>query len=713
MMEISRNGDQSIYCLRGYVSKRFYDTSPPKKVLISVETKIKGEHPYYVKGGMLPNGYTVDGVQGDMIKMDWNQKYIFQLDGTTTLGHPFFIGRDPMGGLRNAVSYDSILIRGLEPTDSGDITFTPREDFTLTKSEREHLERGTAIYKFHYACDAHPWMGGVICLMGNAVVLDKGLGTLSALTKDQYGILCRNMLERGIVPPGGATPKLTAWRQTSDSIPLGRPTFMVQSPRCDGRFVYIGCQGGEIYEIDLFTTIRGDPFGVEGPEKHAGMWAEHRLFMDISGMIFTREREGGEAGLLSMAFFPQKFARGKEVVPFLLYASLPNVWRHGVVQDENAHRGCLLRFCANGKPPEDNLYVDSMDSEEVLCIDEPFGNHNGGRIAFGPDSFLYICLGDGGSQGDPGFRAQNMRSPHGKILRIDVSKLVFSPPSKLVPPLPYTVPQTNPFARRNGSGPFAVHYPIYSRQNMIASFNRPITPTGMGDKSASPYQALATDAMLCELEQREANADLSGMLSPLPEIYAWGLRNPWSISFTPQRWPGPIGVMIGDVGQDSVEEINVVTYSSARNVFKSNKDGNMGWPWYEGNSATGLHPSLKKPTKDELLKPWITYGHKGVEGDFTLEHLVGKAVIGGYVYTGVRSPQMRCAYVFGDVTGWFVAVKQERGSEPRVVAKGFLPKGHQLLSFSQMTFGEFEGEIFALSYSEEERKGAVWHIQWD
>ena len=138
----------------------------------------------------------------------------------------------------------------------------------------------------------------------------------------------------------------------------------------------------------------------------------------------------------------------------------------------------------------------------ILQVDQDFDNHNGGDIAFGADGYLYIGLGDGGSGGDPNNRAQDTRYLLGSMLRIDVTG-----PSVSFPLNPYDIPGDNPFAANDRCGP-------------------------------------------------GFNAD------SCPEIYAWGLRNPWRWSFdaaTGRLW-------LADVGQGAWEEVDLIE-----------RGGNYGW----------------------------------------------------------------------------------------------------------------------------------------
>ncbi len=133
-----------------------------------------------------------------------------------------------------------------------------------------------------------------------------------------------------------------------------------------------------------------------------------------------RDRVGAEAneqGLLSVAFHPQYVQNGYF---FVNYTNL-------------AFDTVISRFQVSATDP--NL-ADPASEKIMLTIEQPYANHNGGLVKFGPDGYLYIGMGDGGSQGDPENRAQDGRDLLGKILRIDVN----------VPEdIPYGIPETNPF----------------------------------------------------------------------------------------------------------------------------------------------------------------------------------------------------------------------------------------------------------------------------
>lgn len=143
--------------------------------------------------------------------------------------------------------------------------------------------------------------------------------------------------------------------------------------------------------------------------------SEFNIFLDITSKVDW----GGEKGLLGLAFHPNYKENGYFFVNYTAPSPLRTV---------------VSRF----KVDQANPNVTDPQSEEIIfTTPQPFSNHNGGKIAFGPDGYLYIALGDGGSGGDPQNNAQNLSSPLGKILRIDVDN-----PSN---GREYGIPNDNPF----------------------------------------------------------------------------------------------------------------------------------------------------------------------------------------------------------------------------------------------------------------------------
>jgi glucose/arabinose dehydrogenase len=255
-------------------------------------------------------------------------------------------------------------------------------------------------------------------------------------------------------------------------------------------------------------------------------------FLDLRTVI-----SGGndERGLLGMAFPPDAAATGRVFVNF--------------TNKIGAGDTVIARFTRSAGDP---LVVDPASRFDLRWpaaggarqpfIVQPFSNHNGGNLVFGPDGYLYIGLGDGGSGDDPMNNAQTGSTLLGKMLRVDVSG---SSPNG------YTIPPDNPI------------FPV------------PNT---------------------------------------LPEIWAFGLRNPWRYTFDDQG-PGATGALIiGDVGQGAREEIDYEPVGRAGR--------NYGWRVFEG---TIENPNLppQAPGFQPLTAPTFEY-----------THAVGQAVTGGYVYRG-------------------------------------------------------------------------------
>ena len=240
----------------------------------------------------------------------------------------------------------------------------------------------------------------------------------------------------------------------------------------------------------------------------------------------------------------------------------------------------------------------------VLFVKQIFANHKGGNLAFGPDGYLYIGLGDGGSnyqfgdpQGDPYRNGQNLKVLLGKMLRIEPRM-----PNGSLPPggRPYAVPKSNPFVGRQ-------------------------------------------DAR--------------------PEIWAYGLRNPWRWSF--DRSTGDL--WIGDVGAGAREEIDLQPAGSPGGQ-------NYGWNALEGSVE------------------WRTPPHGAVPPAYEYAHLGGRcAVVGGYVYRGHAIPSLDGWFVFGDYCGG--RIEALRLVDDQVAEGPIGPKLAGLVSFGQ----DKAGELYAIS----------------
>lgn len=202
-------------------------------------------------------------------------------------------------------------------------------------------------------------------------------------------------------------------------------------------------------------------------------------FINLSSKVIQPTSAGDERGLLGMTFHPQFALNGKFYVDYTRVSDGATVVAEYRTQ---------TNFPNSGDPSSERI---------LFTVPQPFANHNGGMVEFGPDGYLYIGMGDGGSANDPGNRAQNPAQLLGKLLRIDVNIPQGSP-------VPYLIPPTNPF-------------------------------TGPG--TARCDTGSTTSGTTCQ------------------EIWTIGMRNPWRYSFDHQT-----GAMwVADVGQGTREEVDVIT----------------------------------------------------------------------------------------------------------------------------------------------------------
>lgn len=201
------------------------------------------------------------------------------------------------------------------------------------------------------------------------------------------GLACRDNPSQP-QPGGGATDDVTLGFETV-ATGLSAPVFLT-SPPGDAR-LFIVEQGGRVRIISNGTVL-AEPF------------------LDLR----SRVSSGGERGLLSIAFHPQYATNGFFFVNFTDTRGDTRVERFKVSSNANV--------------------ADAATSTLILTVAQPFANHNGGLVSFGPDGYLYIGMGDGGSGGDPQGHGQNRNSLLGKLLRIDVDGTP-----------PYAVPSSNPF----------------------------------------------------------------------------------------------------------------------------------------------------------------------------------------------------------------------------------------------------------------------------
>ena len=300
-----------------------------------------------------------------------------------------------------------------------------------------------------------------------------------------------------------------------------------------------------------------------------------------------RVNYGGEKGLLSVAFHP-KFARNGRF--FVNYTT---------GQDKKDLRTHIAEFKADPKLGA----VDPATEKVILSFAQPYANHNGGLVLFGPDGMLYIGNGDGGAANDPHNNGQRLDTLLGKMLRVDVDRVPAGQG--------YGIPKDNPF---------------------------------VATKDARP------------------------------EIWAYGLRNPWRFSFDRKDRT----LYAGDVGQNQWEEITLVR-----------KGGNCGWRIMEGFHCT---PKVSPPDCDQkgLDLPLLEYSHDE-----------GISVTGGYVYRGQAFPALRGAYLYADYGScdiWGVTVANGKASAPQTLATA----KQGVASFAE----DRKGELFVVGHS-----GTIWHLR--
>ena len=178
--------------------------------------------------------------------------------------------------------------------------------------------------------------------------------------------------------------------------------------------------------------------------------AESFVFLDITNRVSTK---GNEEGLLGMAFDPDYSENGR----FYVYYSA-----------SNPRRSVLSRFQT---PPNNTDSADATSEVIVMEIPQPYSNHNGGQLAFGPDGYLYVGLGDGGSAGDPKSNGQDLGTLLGSVLRIDVSRKTGRPG--------YGIPNDNPFSGVEGAREEIWAYGL--RNPWRFSFNRDTGELWLGD----------------------------------------------------------------------------------------------------------------------------------------------------------------------------------------------------------------------------------------
>lgn len=345
---------------------------------------------------------------------------------------------------------------------------------------------------------------------------------------------------------------------------LALPTKLIHEPGGSGRWFVLQKSG----QVVTFPASNPDSI-----TEYLDLTTDHSI------------RTNSEGGLLGLAFHPN-------------YPATPEIFLSYTIQ----HANPAMRSVVSRMVLDDVNRPGAGTTEQVIIeIDQDFDNHNGGDIAFGPDGYLYIGLGDGGSGNDPNQRAQDTTRLLGSMLRLDVAGTGAG----------YSIPPDNPFAPNAKCGP-------------------------------------GNNANDC------------------PEIYAWGLRNPWRWSFDPDTG----ALWAADVGQGAWEEVDLIE-----------RGGNYGWRCREGANDTS---NASDCVGGGLIDPVTQYSHS-----------LGNSITGGFVYRGNAIPELAGLYIFADYgSGRFWAARpdgQGGFSNDELIDTNFKPTSFAVGPDDELYFVDING----------------------
>jgi glucose/arabinose dehydrogenase len=401
---------------------------------------------------------------------------------------------------------------------------------------------------------------------------------------------------------------------------LVSPVFAATAPG-DRNHLYVADQVGQVWRL-----------AVGEHRRHARQQVE--LFLDVKALLVKLgipPSNYDERGLLGLAFHPEFRTNGL----FYTLTSQPVRGRADfstLPPDATPNCQTVITEWRVKQPGMRDSAVDLSSARELVRIDKPQFNHNGGTLVFGPDHMLYVSLGDGGGADDQGVghaaggNGQSLAPGNvlGKILRID-------PLGRNAANGKYGIPPDNPFVGKPGAD----------------------------------------------------------------EIFAYGFRNPFRMSFD------PFGrLVVGDVGQNDIEEVDLVTAG-----------GNYGWRVKEGSFL--FDPAgPNSDTDPDVGKGFVYANSPGLPAGLTdpvaeYDHGDGPglpetrvAVLGGFVYRGDDVRALRGHYVFGDYTGeasttpeghlWTLGRNNE---VEELVAANLHPLDHAVLGFGQ----DHDGELYLLA----------------
>ena len=358
---------------------------------------------------------------------------------------------------------------------------------------------------------------------------------------------------------------------------LTAPTSL-SAPNGDMDNIYVADQIGIVYKYNLMTN-------------------EASIFLDVREYTPKLNPNYDERGLLGLCFHPLFVQNGRF---FIYYSSIRQY-----TEESKGYYNCLSEFIyRNGTI----LY----NGEKILLrINRDLPNHNGGKIGFGPDGYLYLTIGDGGPQKDPNGNAQNLSTWLGKILRIDVNKQSID---RNGTPLYYAIPQDNPFINVRGA---------------------------------------------------------------LPEIWAYGFRNPWGLEFIND------GLIVTDAGYESgtgQEEVNYVI-----------RGGNYGWNIKEGSKLASFHNTNIRSQINNMIDPIFAY----TTSDPEYSDSEVSTIVGGYLTD-------QGDYICADYSG-------------RLIRLRFNQEGVQVIETAKvgkwiLSFGKTNGKLYILTSEVSGPKGNTGEI---
>lgn len=411
---------------------------------------------------------------------------------------------------------------------------------------------------------------------GTALAGNFALGTniLTAVARDNLGAASTSAPVRVVI--ARFLPALTNGNVNILLVPiatnLGAPLYAINPPGDTNRLFFLE-QIGRIHIIQNGVMLPG-------------------AALDISNRVcppFNPASANDERGLLGLAFHPG-FSNPASPGYHTLY-TYNSEQTNGVLTyptptgSANNYKNVVNEWKIS--TTNDNV-IDPSSRREVISFGKTASNHNGGTVAFGPDGYLYLGLGDGGDANDvgvshiePGGNAQNLSTPLGKMLRLD--------------PLNPALNPTSP--------------------DPISSNGQYRIPTN------NPFQSIGQ----------------------APEIYAYGLRNPYRFAFDTLS-----GDLIqADVGQNNIEEIDRIV-----------RGGNFGWAIKEGdfifnrtNGPAGNAGTIGNPPGNRSigLPAGLIDPISGPLGTLEYDHNEGISITGGFVYRGSDIPQLYGKYIFGDL----------------------------------------------------------------